>query len=817
MSPHTGPAPLPVIELDATPGSARALGRLAAVGEGIKPRALPLARVDIRARVAERVAEVTLQQTFVNDHDEPIEAVYIFPLSGGCAVSDFTMTVAGNTVKGVLAEREEARAQYEEALEHGKRAALMEQERSDVFTITVGNLPPHEEATVRLVYSERLPFFEDGRTALRLPLVLAPRYIPGTPLDRPSVGDGTELDTDEVPDASRITPPRLAPGFDPKTALTLEVEVLGTAAELACSQHAIAQATGAGVTRVSLARGDERLDRDFVLRWRLLHDDASSSLVYFRHADGRSYGVLSLMATRPSSEPAVARDVVFVFDRSGSMNGAKIASAARACGFLLRTLGPTDRFAILAFDDVVEWFGNAPEFVVAGEDGVARGERWLRDIEARGGTEIDGALDAAFSLLGARRDRVTHEASVVLITDGEVGNEGAVLRRVGSASRTARVFAVGVDTAVNAGFLTHLARAGRGTAVLVEPGTALEGALVSIGRDIGRPLVTDLAVEGADGGAEGVDRDSVAPSVIPDLFGGRSTMVAFRAGAPGAVRVRGTRRDGTPYEAVVEGTEVDLPAIAHVWARERITDLEDRYRLVVGSTEGTRGGDGDALRGEIVETSLAHQVLSRFTAFVAVDEREVVQDPSSRRKVVQPVHLPASWTLGAMAPSPRMASFALGGADGAAVASMPEGLSWHLFKTGRRAWDQAPEPPASPLAGVDRHLWDELTRVAEEVAQGRADWLSRSQEVLDRLQALRGQLADVAAKCRSDRAGVPAELQEWLDRTVEVLDRLLHLVGEQRRLDAEVRAAAAELGQLANSPLGPRRKGGRRRFWESGV
>jgi len=121
------------------------------------------------------------------------------------------------------------------------------------------------------------------------------------------------------------------------------------------------------------------------------------------------------------------------------------------------------------------------------------------------------------------------------------------------------------------------------------------------------------------------------------------------------------------------------------------------------------------------------------------------------------------------------------------------------------------------LAGVDGHLWDELTRVAEEFARGRADWRAGSQETLDRLQALRDRLAAVAAKCRSDRSGALSDIQERLDRTVEVLDRLLHLVHEQRRLDADVRAAATELGQLASSPLGPRRKGRRGRFWESGA
>jgi Ca-activated chloride channel family protein len=106
-------------------------------------------------------------------------------------------------------------------LKRVKRAAILEQERDDVFTAQVGNIMPGEEITVTIVYSERLTYFASGHTEIRLPLVVAPRYVAGVPLDRESVGDGVELDTDKVSDASRITPPRLAPGFDPKVSLCL--------------------------------------------------------------------------------------------------------------------------------------------------------------------------------------------------------------------------------------------------------------------------------------------------------------------------------------------------------------------------------------------------------------------------------------------------------------------------------------------------------------------------------------------------------------------------------------------------------------------
>src|SRR6185295_1504599 len=220
--------------VDIPSGATRGLGSLRA-----QEQPLPLLSVQLRARVIDRVAEVTVEQKFGNPFSEPIEAIYVFPLGGGSAVSGFEMQIGKRVVRAQIAERARARKQYADALQQGHRAGLLEQERDDVFTVQVGNVTPGDEVTVRLTYSERLPFFEDGRTELRLPLVVAPRYVGGEDLPREPAGSGVVQDTTTVPDASRITPPRLAKGFDPKVALGIEVELFESLAELACSQHAV--------------------------------------------------------------------------------------------------------------------------------------------------------------------------------------------------------------------------------------------------------------------------------------------------------------------------------------------------------------------------------------------------------------------------------------------------------------------------------------------------------------------------------------------------------------------------------------------------
>lgn len=605
---------------------------------------LPLERVSMAARVVERVAEVEVRQTFSNGFTEPLEAVYIFPLSGGAAVTQFELTVAGRTIVGTVAERQTARQHYAEAIQEGRRAALLEQERDDVFTVQVGNLPPGETAEVRIVYAESLPFFSDGTTELRLPTVVAPRYIAGNPVDRDSVGQGVEADTDRVPDASRITPPRLAPGFDPKVGLAISVEFAGgDLEELACSQHATKLGLANGGARISLALENEPLNRDFVLRWKTAGGEIQPSVKVFTSDSGERHAMLTLTPPVGAKAVAVPRDVVFLVDRSGSMGGAKMTSAIRASLGLLGTLTRRDRFALLAFDDRMDWFEKG-SFRVADEEGLAVGEKWLRNVEARGGTELTAALSTALGAVAGRGADAHRMPILVLLTDGEVGDESSAMKEVQRNLGDARLFTVGIDTAVNDGFLRRLASLGGGTATFVVPGEQLESALRGVGREIGRPVLTDLhAVEAETG--ENVAM--LTPAPLPNLFVGRPVAAFFKIGKGNVIRVTGKLPDGTAWEQKLTVEESTLPSLANLWARRRITDLEDRFRLDPGRHE--------EIQKEIVELSVRHSVLTRFTAFLVVDKAEIVNQGGKQRSVVQPVEMPAQWEMEQLSMAPACA------------------------------------------------------------------------------------------------------------------------------------------------------------------
>jgi Ca-activated chloride channel family protein len=777
-------------------------GTLESAREGGKS-VLPLKSFAIRAVVADRIAGITVTETFHNPYSEPLEAVYIFPLAGGCAVSGFELKVGDRTILGLIAEREEARLDYEKALEAGKRAALMEQERDDVFTVQVGNLPPGEEVTVRLTCSQKLASLADGTTELRLPTVLAPRYIPGAPVDGPASGTGVELDTDDVPDASRITPPHLVDGFDPNVAFRLEVVLLdGAVEDLACSQHATRTAFGPEGITVGLSKDAELMDRDFVLRWRLAGDTFRTRFLTHRGDDGMIYGMLSITPPLAAGRALRPRDVLFVLDHSGSMGGAKMASAARACSILLDTLGPTDRFGVLAFDDSLTWFhAGEGKLVAADPANVESGRRFLRSIMARGGTEMEPALAAGLDLFRKAGADSSRARVLVFVTDGQVGNENQVLKRVGKSLGGSRIFTVGVDTTLNDSFLIKLARLGGGTCSCVNPGDDLEKALESIGREIGDPLVVDLAIEGS------LASDSLAPSHVPDLFSRGATSVFIRVKEAESLRVRGRLNDGRQAEWDVVPEEVHLPALSHQWARSRITDLEDLFRM-------KEGMDSAALRNEIVETSIAHHVLSRFTAFLAVDESEVVNPDGSRRTVTQPVHQPADWEMNGV-----LASFAcdlrsVPAAHAAAPFMRSFGRGIHI-----PADEVLAEPADRPVIVVDMVLGDLfrlLDRMKKELEKVALKLASRKVALSALRDLSRRIIKNLDKSGAAARFPSSAKFLSELEILIDALNQPVRDIEDCARRLADVTAQLECFRDEVKAVLGngvPKRT----RFWEKSV
>jgi hypothetical protein len=744
---------------------------------------LPLESLDVAAAVTGLVSRVRLRQGFRNPYDRPLEATYVFPLPDRAAVTEMTMTADDRVIRAELRERGEARERYERAIAEGKRASIAEEERPDVFTMRVGNILPGERVDIGLTLVGPLSY-ADGAAAFRFPLVVAPRYIPGPPLGGEPVGDGYAEDTDAVPDASRITPPILLPGFPNPVRLALEVAIDPAGLELRdvrSSLHVVS--TEDGLVRL---QPGERANRDFVLRLAYGEDErATSALTVVPDSDGEE-GTFQLTVLPPALQaPARQRDLVLLLDRSGSMGGWKMVAARRAAARIVDTLTDADRFAVLAFDDRIDRPENLPPGLVAATDRHRyRAVEHLARVDARGGTELLAPLTEALKLLGGEsgpgRDRV-----LVLVTDGQVGNEDQILRESAGHLRQVRVHTVGIDQAVNAGFLGRLAAAGGGRCELVESEDRLDEAMDRIHQRIGSPLVTALRLE-PDGLA--LVPDTGAPARIPDLFPGVPLVVRgrFRGPAEGALAIHGTTRDGRAWSQRVAATAGSDSAVTAMWAREHLRDLEDRYATL---DQWAVGAEGAPLAEQIVDSSLRFGVLCRFTAYVAVDSR-VVTDGKQPHQVVQPVEPVAGWDM-----------LGMGGASAVTAAGAPEPAMMRMAAHMPTVAAPFPRPTAAPADGMlrlPRNLPKRRGRIARPDATPAG---------ADELAVARTQARDEATLLR-DSAGRPDhERRELLADLGSRLSAMVrHLSGrgvadDQLTRLRELAAALAQPGPLAQ--LGP--------------
>jgi hypothetical protein len=307
--------------------------------------------------------------------------------------------------------------------------------------------------------------------------------------------------------------------------------------------------------------------------------------------------------------------------------------------------------------------------------------------------------------MNSRKKATGRQPVIVVLTDGAIGNESAVLKLIQSKLRDIRVFTVGIDTAVNEGFLRRLASLGGGTASFVEPTTAIEAALEQVSREIGTPLIQNLSLE--DMGC-GLDLDSMAPNRMPDIFEGRAVTTFFQLSeaalqTSSTIKVKGTYPDGTPFSMVVSPAKTDIAALPQLWAKEHITDLEDAYRTANGEEQ-------KSLREKIVAIAIEHGLLTKFTAFVVVDHSEVVNKDGQVRKIVQPVHEAALWEMN------QRVGVMSAGAAGAWGAAMPsQGL------TGAHALPQAHFAQNAPApAGAPMNLAQSIVRAKKASADREA-------------------------------------------------------------------------------------------------
>ena len=599
---------------------------LLASGDGRYRRA-PNQATEVEIVVRGLLTEATVTQRFSNPGDDWVEGVYVFPLPPKTAVHALRLKVGDRIIEGQVQEKAQAKRTYETAKRQGKKASLVEQERPNIFTTSVANIGPGEEVAVEIRYQEILEY-DAGRFELRFPMVVGPRFMPGSPVGTASKGTGWALDTDQVPDASRISPPVLHPSEGQVNSVTLRVSVdAGMKLEsVNCLSHDVAVDRRRKSFEVIL--DDVPADRDFVLEWRPKRGSEPRAAVFTEEVDGSIYVFAMFVPPADDHVEAVrlTRETVFVIDTSGSMSGASIDQARQALELALDQLRPGDWFNVIAFSSMTTHLFRTSRQALPVNIDEARA--WVRRLDAHDGTNMLPALTAAL----VDHEQPTPLRQVVFITDGCVGNEDALFGAISRQLGRSRLFTVGIGSAPNANFMERAASFGRGSSTFIGRPSEVAQRIGDLFSKIENPVLTDIKLVWPDPDAE------TWPQRVPDLYAGEPVVLVSRMGTThGRLAMSGVRGDGAWEADVGLKNGAERAGVNRLWARRKISALMDRK--AAGESEET-------IREQVLEVALDHHLVSKYTSLVAVDVTPTRPESEGVSTRPVPTNLPAGWQFG---------------------------------------------------------------------------------------------------------------------------------------------------------------------------
>lgn len=591
--------------------------------------ALPLKATQVDVRISGVIADVTVTQHYKNEGTRAIEANYVFPGSTRAAVHGMNVRLGDRLITANIREKSQARLEYDSAKKEGKTAALLEQQRPNVFQMNVANILPGDDVKVELRYTELL-VPTSGNYQFVFPTVVGPRY------NSPQSVQGA---------ANWVSQPFLPVGEVSRTAFDMNVMLstpLGIK-ELRSSSHEIStRVDDKGVSLVSLKPGSGATNnRDFILDYRLAGDRIESGVMLYKGGDENFF---LAMIEPPKAVPTSAispRDYVFVVDISGSMHGFPLDTAKTVLRELIGNLRPSDTFNVLLFSGSSNFL--SPHSLPATRANIEQATRTIDEMGGGGSTELMPALRRVY----AEPKAADVARTVVVVTDGYVTVEREAFDLVRKNLSKANLFSFGIGDSVNRHLMEGLARAGMGEPFIITQPSEAAAQAARFRKMIESPVLTSVKAR-----FEGLDVYDVEPQQLPDVLSERPVIVfgKWRGEAGGKLVIEGQTANG-PYSqtlplanAMGAGPSTDTAALRHLWARHRIASLSDQESL-----EG-----GDAFSQQITDLGLKYSLLTQYTSFIAVDQvvRNVV--PQDSTLVNQPSPMPqgvSAMAIGAEVPS----------------------------------------------------------------------------------------------------------------------------------------------------------------------
>jgi Ca-activated chloride channel homolog len=662
---------------DVSAGSpANGSSQLQILGKDGKPAGfVPLRHTTVKTEISGFVARTEVTQEFENVLSNPVEAIYVFPLPHDGAVDGMMMKVGDREIQAVIKERDEARKIYDAARKAGHTAALLDQERPNVFTQSVANIPPNSKVEVTLYVLELLKY-EGGTYEFSFPTVVGPRYIPGTATKPPD--RGTMADTNQVPDASQISPPVAGvhtsdehAGHDISFSVTLKAGV--PIGDVESTSHKIlADRTGPDSFHVKLADDAVLPNKDFILKYKVAGVGIDDAVLEHSDSNGGYFTLILQPPEQVSDEVAVPRQLIFVLDTSGSMWGFPLEMAKKTIASALDHLRKDETFNLITFSGATRVL--FPEPVPATPENIAAAKQVLAGAYGSGGTEMMGAIRTALGDdAGAGKPMDGDPVRVVcFMTDGYVGNDAAIIAEV-KKHPDARVFSFGIGTSVNRFLLTKMAEEGHGDVEFVTDPKEAEPAADRFYDRVHTPVLANISIDWG-----GLPVTDVYPREVRDLFSAKPIILTGRfTGHPsGKIVVKGTQGMGEFSRAIpVDFSQPDPnnAALEKIWARHKVEDLMSQ------DWQGIQYGNSSH-KAEIIQVGLKHSLATQYTSFVAVETRTVVQDGKPVRIEV-PVELPEN-----------VSPLAVPGAPGSEYAAMSKNGA-----VGGYVYRMAPAPPPATL------------------------------------------------------------------------------------------------------------------------
>jgi len=649
------PNAVPAIETDVTQGALRVEQPDGSVV------ACPLKHTDVVADISGFIARVKVTQTFHNPFDDKIEAVYVFPLPHGSAVDDMTMVIGDRRIVGIIRKRKEARWIYEYALRRGQTAALLEQERPNIFKQSVGNIGPNQEIKIEISYLDVLEY-DMGEYMFHFPMVVGPRYNP--PGFKDGIGAapvgkaGVSGQKTEIP----YVKPGQRTGHDISLSVSLDAGVPVRNMKVTNHKAAI-ERFDAHLAKVTLSPGDSIPNKDFVLKYKVIGEKPEIALLAYSIGQG-SDGYFMLMIQPRLDEQlkeAPPREICFLIDVSGSMRGKPTEKVRDTMEEFFKLSKPDDTIQVVTFAGMAKELFD--KYVPATKENVKKALNFTRGIRGGGGTNmLEGIKKVVNAPVDPKRVRI-----VVMLSDGYIGNEDQIIKEVAEkCGDQIRFWTIGIGSSPNLHLIDGVAKQGNGVRQILGLDDDPAELVPEIVDRIHRAQLANIDI---DWGRLPVH--DIYPMKVPELWA-KQPVILFG-------RYYGSGQDTLTINGTAEGEPISYPVtvalpeaqplhnvLAQVWARRKIRDLTDQMA----------GTEVAELVEEITRIALNYSLMSKYTSFVAVDEKDadkITAPPAPPRRVVVPVPMPdgVSWE-GVFGPEGRELLADAGLPDGPAPAAEDE-------------------------------------------------------------------------------------------------------------------------------------------------